>query len=71
VFVSDKPFQPSLMLAVGNVRSLPLSGAPERSFSKVSSGLTHKHYTRLERVAKDKYSSLLGPFVSYAEGEVL
>ncbi len=29
------------------------------------------HYTRLERLAKDKYSSLLGPFVSYEEKEML
>jgi hypothetical protein len=50
------------MLAEGNARSLPLSGALERSFTQVSSCLTHKHYTRLERVAKDKYSSL---FVRY------
>jgi hypothetical protein len=29
------------------------------------------HYTRLERLARDKHSSLLGPFVSYEENEVL
>jgi hypothetical protein len=29
------------------------------------------HYTRLERLARDKHSCLLGPFVSYKENEVL
>jgi hypothetical protein len=28
-------------------------------------------YSRLERLAKDKHSSLLGPFVSYEENEEL
>ncbi len=29
------------------------------------------HYTKLKRLGKDKHSSLLGPFVSYKEDEVL
>ncbi len=29
------------------------------------------HYTKLERLAMDKHSSLLGIFVSYEENEVL
>ncbi len=29
------------------------------------------HYTRLERLASDKHSSLLGPLVSYKENEVV
>ncbi len=29
------------------------------------------HYNRLERLASDKHSSLLGPFISYKESEVL
>ncbi len=29
------------------------------------------HYTRLERLARGKHSSLLDPFVSYEENEVL
>jgi hypothetical protein len=29
------------------------------------------HYTILERLARDKHSSLLGPFVSMEENEVL
>ncbi len=28
------------------------------------------HYTSLERLARVKYSSLLGPFVSYEENEL-
>ncbi len=27
-------------------------------------------YTRLQRLSRDKHSSLLGPFVSYGENEV-
>jgi hypothetical protein len=29
------------------------------------------HYTRLERLARDKHPNLLGPFVSYEENEVV
>ncbi len=29
------------------------------------------HYAGLESLARDKYSSLLGPFVSYEENDVL
>jgi hypothetical protein len=29
------------------------------------------HYTRLERLARDKHSDLLGTFISYEENEVL
>jgi hypothetical protein len=34
---------------VGKATSMPYSGAPERCFTWVSSSLTHKHYTSLER----------------------
>ncbi len=50
---------------VGDTWSLPQSGAPERCFTRVSSGLTQKHETRLERLAKDKHSSLLQKSVNY------
>ncbi len=30
-----------------------------------------KNYTRVEKLASDKHSSLLGQFVSYEENEVL
>ncbi len=58
MFVHGKPLRPSLMF-VGKARSLPLSRELERSFSQVGSGLTHKHETRLERLARDEHSSLL------------
>jgi hypothetical protein len=33
--------------------------------SRVFSGLTRKHYTKLERLARDKHSSLLRKYVNY------
>ncbi len=41
----------------GKANSVPYSGA--RCFTRVGSGLTHKNQTRLERLARDKHSSLL------------
>ncbi len=58
MLVTERPFQPSLMF-VGKARILPYSGPPERSFTYVGSGLTPKHWTRLEWLARDKHSSLL------------
>ncbi len=58
------PGKPSLMF-VGKAKSLPLSGAPESCFGAVGSSLTHKHTTRLERLARDKHSSLLQTLVIY------
>jgi hypothetical protein len=46
----------------------PAGGA---EISWVDSGITHKHLTRLERPARNKHSSLLGPFVSYKGNKVL
>ncbi len=51
-------FQPSLMF-VGEPSSQGLSWAPERHFTQVCSGLTHKHFTTLVKLAKGKQSSLL------------
>jgi len=50
---------------VGEVRSLTFRGAPERCFTQVGYGLTHKRWTRLERLARDKHSSLLQKYVNY------
>ncbi len=61
-FVLGKPFQPSLMF-VGEARSLPQGGAPERCFTRVRSGLTCKRYTRLER--QNKHPSLLRKSINY------
>jgi len=42
------------------------SGAPERcSTLRLTTGLTHKHYVRLERLARDKHTSKLRKFVNY------
>ncbi len=43
----------------GYHRSLPHSGAHERFFTRVGSGLAHRHQTRLERLARDTQSCLL------------
>ncbi len=40
--------------ALSNVCGQGPSGAPERCFNSVGSGLTRKHQTRLERLARDK-----------------
>jgi hypothetical protein len=53
VFVLGRPLQSTLMFE-SNVRSLP--EAP---------GLNRKQKTRLERLARDKNSSLFGPLVNY------
>jgi hypothetical protein len=45
-------------------RILPWRAGLERW---VGSSFTSKHYTRLIRLAKEKHSSLLDPFVSYEE----
>ncbi len=58
--VSGKPFQLSLMF-VGKAGEYP-SEAP---FYRKGSGLTRKHQTWLERLARDKHSSLLRKSVNY------
>jgi hypothetical protein len=60
VFVLGKTFQPSpsIMFTV-QYRNIPERGAPERGFPWVGYILTCKHWTRLERLARDKHSSLL------------
>jgi hypothetical protein len=47
VFVPVRPLQSSLMFA-DKATSLPKSGVPEICSTVVSSGLTRKHWTRLE-----------------------
>jgi hypothetical protein len=49
---------------VGKARSLPQSGVHERCFTWI--GITLKHYTILERVARDKHSNLLRKLVTYS-----
>jgi hypothetical protein len=50
---------------VVKARSLPLSGAQERSFTRVGSSHTHKQYIRLEVLAKEKHSSFLQTFIDF------
>jgi hypothetical protein len=56
-------FRPRLMF-VGKVRILNYSAVPERHFTQVDSGLSSKYYTRLEKSARNKNSSLLRPFMA-------
>ncbi len=58
---------PAQARIVGEARSLPQSGATERWFTWVGSGLTCNHYTRMDRLARDKHSSLLRKFVNYGQ----
>jgi hypothetical protein len=41
----------------------------ERCFTRVGSGLTRKHYAKLESVARDKHSSLLQKSVNYGRNK--
>jgi hypothetical protein len=50
---------------VSKVSSLPYNVAPENSFTWLGSGLAHKHWTRLEKLVRDKRSSVLQKFVTY------
>ncbi len=61
VFAPGRPFQPSVMFA-GKARSL--------LYGRGGSCLSRKHYIRLEKLAKDKHSSLFYPFVSYGEKRI-
>jgi hypothetical protein len=68
VFVPDRPFQSSLLF-LGKARRLLESGALERFFTRVGPGLTH--ILSIEKPARNKHYSLLGPFVGYEENKVL
>jgi hypothetical protein len=43
-------------MLVAKARRLKQKGAPEIFFTRISSGLTRKHWTRLEKLAKDEHS---------------
>jgi len=49
---------------VGEANGPTLSGASESCFTRVGSGIIHRHYTRLERLARDKHSSLLWTLIN-------
>ncbi len=59
-----QPFQTSLLF-VGKARSLSQSVTYERFLNRVGSCFTNKHYTRREKLARDKHPSLLRKFVNY------
>jgi hypothetical protein len=63
VFVPGKPFQPSLIY-VGKQGAYPrvehLKGA-----TWIGSGLTRNNWIRLERIVRDKHSSLVKKIVNY------
>ncbi len=63
--VPDKHFQPNVMFE--DARSLPYIRAPEWGFTLIGFLLIRKHYTQLERPARDKHSGLFGPFESCEE----
>ncbi len=46
-------------------RAQPLWGALFRCSSQVGSGLTQNHWNRINKLSKDKHSSLLETFVNY------
>ncbi len=56
-----------------------MNRAPGNVFATLNVFITYEwaqqagvlHYTRLEMLARDKHSSLFGPFISYIETEVL
>jgi hypothetical protein len=47
------------------VRSLPMSEVPEKYSTEIGSGLLRRHQTRLEKLARDKHSSLLRKSIKY------
>jgi hypothetical protein len=57
-WLPGKPFLPSLMF-VGKARANPSTAPFRRSTQGQASGLTHKHQTWLERLAREQRSSLI------------
>ncbi len=64
MFFPGEPFQHSLMF-VGKARSYTRVEHLKVASIGWASGLTHKHKTRLERLARDKHSSSLCKSVNY------
>ncbi len=64
------PVQSDVLMFVDNSRSLHQSGAPEWYFTQVGSCHTRKHQTRLERLARDKHSSLLQKSINYGRKKI-
>ncbi len=58
MFVLDKPFQSGLM-SVGKAEAYPRVEQLKCTSLGLAPGLSYKHWTWLERPARDKHSSLL------------
>jgi hypothetical protein len=58
VSVLGSPLQLNIIFVVKASR-IPKSGTAERCFTQVGSDLMNKHKTRLDRLARDKYSNFL------------
>jgi hypothetical protein len=68
VFVPGKFFQPSLMF-VGKPGAYPIEEPFRCCTLGKAPSLAHKQQTWLERIARDKHSSLLQKFVTYGRKE--
>jgi hypothetical protein len=64
VFVTNKPFQPSLMF-VGKARANPREALKRSSPLEQALVLTNNYLARLEKLAGEKHSSLLRTIVNY------
>jgi hypothetical protein len=64
VFVLGESIQPSLLL-VGKAGAYPSEAHFRYHALAYAPVLTNKHYTRLERFARDRHSSLLQILVNY------
>ncbi len=66
MFVTGKLFQPSLMFA-GKAEAYLSEVTLRCSTLGETPGFTHKHQTRLEKLARDKYTTLLQTFINYGQ----
>ncbi len=64
-------FAPGKLYQPGLVYCLCASRAHERLFSRIGFYFTNKHWTKLERLARDEHSSLLQTFLNYARKSFL
>ncbi len=65
-FSKSRPFFSKSRPILAPELSLPQSVSPERGFTWVGSGLTNKHQTRLEKLARNNHVSLLQKFINYS-----
>jgi hypothetical protein len=66
MLVPFKPFQPSLMFE-GKSGAYPIGVPFSCSTLRWALGLSRNHWTRLEKLARNKHYSLFGPFVIQKE----